>query len=187
MGYGVTWSMLVNGCSLLLSMWTSLLYSKKHLLKSSQWLFSMATANSTCRNIQSDAFIWHLIFLVAECWIILIDHGKVPTRNRVKGSKNIIRSSLGSYMYPLGICLNFLFNSLVFRTADIKHGKVCFMGLAVLLMSGRRYFILLRYLSEFWGVLSRHCTPFPTSNADSSRSSWGWHCNWTWNLCSSVK
>lgn len=58
--------------------------------------------------------------------LVLKDHGKVPTRNWVKGSKNIMKSLLGSCLYvSSGISLNFLFyfNFHVSKLVQNKRGK----------------------------------------------------------------
>lgn len=84
--------------------------------------FSMAVVNSTFRNINVILSFDILFFLMAGCWI----HGKVPTRNWVKGSKNIMKSLLGSCLYvSSGISLNFLFyfNFHVSKLVQNKRGK----------------------------------------------------------------
>lgn len=80
-----------------------------------------------------------LIFWWLGAELALNDRGKGPGGNWVKGSKNIMKSSLGSC--PLGIFLNFLFyfNSLVCKTQfKIGMEKTYCLGSDVLLMGGGR-------------------------------------------------
>lgn len=152
----------------------------------------MAFFSGYCQQHFQEHSVWcfHLTSYFPDGWVLNYTDWpwQSPSKKSHKGQKEHHEEFIRKLYISFGD-LNFLFyfNFLVFKTAENKHGKVCFMGLSVLLVSGRRYFILHGYLPEFWGVLSRCWTPFPTSNADSSRSSSGWHCNWTRNLWSSVK
>lgn len=127
---------LVN-CYLLFSMWTFLLCKKKHFFKKFVYLFQRLSSTALLETL-SLLLLFDILFswwLGAE--LALNDHGKDSRRNWVKGSKNIMKSSLGSCsMCPLGIFLNFLFcfNFLVSKTQfkismeknPIAGGWVCF-------------------------------------------------------------
>lgn len=109
---------LVN-CYLLFSTWTFLLCKKKHFFKKFAYLFQRLSSTALLETL-SLLLLFDILFswwLGAE--LALNDHGKDSRRNWVKGSKNIMKSSLGScFTCPLGIFLNFLFyfNFLVSRT-----------------------------------------------------------------------
>lgn len=113
-------------CSLLLSMWTSLLCRKKAPFQSFQWLFQWLLSTALL-----ETSVWYFPLTSYFSWwlgveLVLKDHGKVPTRNWVKGSKNIMKSLSGSCLYvSSGISLNFLFyfNFLVSKLVQNKHGK----------------------------------------------------------------